>query len=79
MIYIPASQVLRAEMMDETKLGTYSGFVNMAHPLGSILAGGMVSLSSLTGSLGVELSYAFIAIAGLYLIYKSARLHGIQA
>ena len=47
---MPPSQVLRAEMMNENKLGTYSGFLNMAQPLASILAGAMISISAATGA-----------------------------
>lgn len=77
MINVPASQVLRAKMMDENKIGSYSGFISIAQPLGAILAGGMVSLSQFTGVVGVQLTFTLFASLGLFLTVKSARMHGI--
>lgn len=77
MINVPAGQVLRAKMMDENKIGSYSGFISIAQPLGAILAGSMVSLSQFTGVAGVQLTFILFASLGLFLTVKSARLHGI--
>lgn len=76
-INIPASQVLRADMMDENKIGSYSGFIAMAHPLGYILAGGMVSLSEFTGVIGVQISFILVASLGLTLMVKAAKMKGV--
>lgn len=78
MIYVPASQVLRADMMDEGKVGSYSGLVAMANPLGHMIAGAMVSLSHFTGVLGVQISLVILAVSGIYLMLHSARLKGIH-
>lgn len=78
MIYIPASQVLRVKMMDENKIGSYSGFLAISQPLGMIIAGAMVSLSDFTGVLGVQLTFIIIASLGLYLMVHSAKLHHLS-
>jgi putative transporter protein len=77
LICMPPSQVLRAEMMNENKLGTYSGFLNMAQPLASILAGAMISISAATGAVGVWLVFIVCAVLGLLLIIRAAHLQGI--
>ncbi|MCC9828617.1 MFS transporter, partial [Streptococcus agalactiae] len=68
MIYVPASQVLRAEMMVEGKIGSYSGFLAIAQPVASVLAGAMVSLSYFTGKIGVQITLTIFMLAGLVLI-----------
>lgn len=75
MINVPASQVLRAQMMDDNKIGSYSGFISIAQPLGIVLAGGMVSLSGLTGVLGVQIVFVTVATTGVFLIVKAAQMH----
>lgn len=75
MINVPASQVLRAQMMDENKIGSYSGFISIAQPLGIVLAGAMVSLSGFTGVLGVQIVFVLVAITGIALIVKAAQMH----
>ena len=72
MINVPASQVLRADMMDENKIGSYSGFIAMSQPLGSILASSLVSLSHFTGLIGVQVAFGLIAIGGLIFVAYSA-------
>lgn len=73
MINVPASQVLRADMMDQSKIGSYTGFISMAQPLGAILAGLIVSLSHFTGLLGVQIVFLIIAIMGMNLIILAAK------
>lgn len=75
MINVPASQVLRAQMMDENKIGSYSGFISIAQPLGIVLAGGMVSLSQFTGVIGVQIAFVLVATIGVSLIVKAAKMH----
>ncbi|MGT2683348.1 MFS transporter [Streptococcus porci] len=75
MINVPASQVLRAQMMDENKIGSYSGFISIAQPLGIVLAGSMVSLSQFTGVIGVQIVFALVATTGVFLIVKAAKMH----
>lgn len=75
MIYIPASQVLRADIMDEEKLGTYSGFVSMARPMAAVIAGGMVSLGAKAGSAAVYAIYVPAAILALVLMARAAKLN----
>jgi len=61
-------------MMDQGKIGSYTGFVSMAHPLGAILAGLLVSLSHFTGAVGVQMAFIVIAVSGIYLIVLSATM-----
>ncbi|MGT2826211.1 MFS transporter [Streptococcus himalayensis] len=75
MLQVPASQLLRIEMMDEDKLGSYSGFLALAQPLGNILAGMMVSLTALTGPLGLQISFLIIVEISLSMIIKAEKLH----
>lgn len=55
MIVTPASQSLRAEMMNPEKIGAYSGFSAATRPVGSILASGIVSASVFVGNVGAAL------------------------
>lgn len=55
MIVTPASQSLRAEMMNPEKIGAYSGFSAAIRPIGAILASGIVSASVLVGNVGAAL------------------------
>lgn len=73
MIGMPASQVLRANMMNEDKIGSYSGFLSMVGPLGSILASSMVSLSYFTGAIGVQLVFILAAVSSIILVWHSAK------
>lgn len=78
MMNVPASQVLRAQMMDESKIGSYSGFISIAQPIGIVIAGAMVSMSHWTGPVGVRIALVLVASAGIALIVHSARMHGIR-
>lgn len=73
MIAMPASQVLRADMMDEGKVGSYSGFLSMAQPLASILASSMVSLSYFTGAIGIQIIFILVASTSLFLVISAAK------
>lgn len=74
MINVPANQVLRADMMDQSKIGSYTGFISMAQPLGSILAGLFVTVSHFTGPFGVQCLFTLTALTGIYLIVLSAKM-----
>ncbi|MCP1639501.1 DHA1 family multidrug resistance protein B-like MFS transporter [Streptococcus gallinaceus] len=78
MINVPASQVLRADMMNQDKIGSYSGFLSITQPIASIIAGSMVSLSHFTGKIGVQISLLLLASTGLWLILKAAHMRHIQ-
>lgn len=77
-IYIPASQSLRVKMMDDNKIGSYSGFLAISQPLGMMIAGAMVSLSHFTGLIGVQISFIVIALLGLYFMVHAARRHQLS-
>ncbi|MFC3927025.1 MDR family MFS transporter [Streptococcus caprae] len=78
MIYVPASQVLRADMMDEAKVGSYSGLVSMAGPVGNIIAGTMVSLSHFTGIIGVEITLILLAVCGIGMMIRAAQMKQLE-
>ena len=78
MVYIPASQVLRADVMDEEKLGVYSGFVAMVQPVAAMLASGLVSLGAEAGDLAVYALYVPAAFLALVLMSRAAHKHGID-
>ena len=78
MVYIPASQVLRADVMDEEKRGVYSGFVAMVQPVAAMLASGLVSLGAEAGDLAVYALYVPAAFLALVLMSRAAHKHGID-
>jgi len=55
MIVTPANQSLRAEMMNQNKVGVYSGFSAATRPLGYILSSGIVSISIVIGHIGAAI------------------------
>lgn len=61
-------------MMDQSKIGSYTGFISMAQPLGSILAGLFVTVSHFTGPFGVQCLFTLTALTGIYLIVLSAKM-----
>lgn len=52
MIVTPASQTLRADMMNPAKIGAYSGFSAATRPVGTIIAASVVSASHFVGNVG---------------------------
>ena len=78
MIYIPASQVLRADLMDGEKLGVYSGFMAMAQPVAAMLASGLVSVGAMAGNMVVYTLYLVAAVLSLCLMARSAHQKGIR-
>nr|WP_246570498.1 MFS transporter [Leuconostoc palmae] len=55
MIVTPASQSLRAEMMNPEKIGVYSGFSSATRPIGYIISSGIVSVSVIVGNVGAAI------------------------
>ena len=72
MISVPASQLLRVEMMDDNKVGSYSGFLAISQPLGTILAGFLVSLYHLVGLIGIQFAFVLNGLLGISLLVYSA-------
>jgi DHA1 family multidrug resistance protein B-like MFS transporter len=73
MTLIPSSQTLRARLMNEEKLGTYSGVYGIAQPVATILSGSLVSLSSLVGHYGIAsimMVITLLAVLLLNIVYK---------
>ncbi|CRH93613.1 Uncharacterised protein [Chlamydia trachomatis] len=69
MINVPASQFLRADMMNQDKIGSYSGFTQ---PIASIIASSMVSLSHFTGKIGVQISLLLLVSNRSVAYFKSS-------
>jgi DHA1 family multidrug resistance protein B-like MFS transporter len=74
MINVPASQTMRADMMNPAQLGAYSGAFAAARPLGTVIAGGMVTLSHFIGSAGVALTLVLITILAVVLTATAYRM-----
>jgi len=55
MIVTPAQQSLRAEMMNQQKIGTYSGFSAAMRPVGFIISSAIVSVSTFIGNVGAAI------------------------
>jgi DHA1 family multidrug resistance protein B-like MFS transporter len=77
MISVPSSQTLRAALMDEQKIGAYSGGWAAVNPLASTLSGVTVSISPLLGNSGMSALMLILGAGGIALVAKSAR--GVQA
>lgn len=73
MISVPAGQLLRVEMMDDNKVGSYSGFLAISQPLGTVLAGFLVSLYHLVGLFGVQIMFSLNSILGIGLLVYIAK------
>ena len=65
MIVTPASQSLRAEMMNQEKIGVYSGFSSAIRPIGFILSSGIVSASVLIGNVGAALLLLLVTLTSM--------------
>ncbi|WP_407893014.1 MFS transporter [Lacticaseibacillus sp. N501-2] len=77
MIAVPSSQTLRAALMDEQKIGAYSGGWAAVNPLASTLSGVSVSVSPLLGNSGMAALMLVLGAGGIALVARSAR--GVQA
>ena len=62
MILVPSSQSLRADLMNEEKIGTYSGFVTITDPIGSVLSGSLVSFSVYIHHTGVAVVMVVVTV-----------------
>jgi DHA1 family multidrug resistance protein B-like MFS transporter len=62
MIIVPASQSLRADLMNKDKIGTYSGFTTITDPIGSVLSGSLVSFSVYIHNTGVAVVMVVITV-----------------
>ena len=62
MILVPSSQSLRAVLMNEEQIGTYSGFVTITDPIGSVLSGSLVSFSVYIHHTGVAVVMVVVTV-----------------
>lgn len=78
MFIVPSSQTLRAEMMDESKLGAYSGAFSVTRPVGSILAGAMVTLSHYVNNIGLAALLLLITGGSIWLTNVASKMPAHQ-
>lgn len=76
MIAVPSSQTLRADLMDEEKIGAYSGGWAAVNPLASTLAGLSVSISPWLHNGGMA---ALMLVLGALGIMAVASAAGVQS
>jgi DHA1 family multidrug resistance protein B-like MFS transporter len=74
MINVPASQTMRADMMNPAQIGAYSGAFSAARPVGTIIAGGMVTLSHFVGHVGVSIFLMGITVLAIVLTVVARRM-----
>lgn len=70
-IVVPAGQTIRADLMDPDRIGAYSGVFAVTRPIGTIIAGSMVSLSSLINKWGMAVIILIMTIAAIGLTVKA--------
>jgi DHA1 family multidrug resistance protein B-like MFS transporter len=74
MILVPANQVIRVNLMNPEKIGTYSGVANAAQPMGTMLASLMVSSSHFIGAAGVAVFLILISLARFVFTYRAVKM-----
>lgn len=72
MFTVPASQTLRADMMNPARIGAYSGAISAVRPLSAIVAGSLVSASGLLGNAGMAVIMLILGVVSILLTNKSA-------
>lgn len=76
MFTVPASQTLRADMMNPVRIGAYSGAISAVRPLSAVVAGSLVSASGLLGNVGMAVIMLVLGGVSIVMTNKSA---GMQA
>ncbi|MBM7616873.1 DHA1 family multidrug resistance protein B-like MFS transporter [Weissella uvarum] len=74
MIGVPASQTLRADMMDPDRIGAYSGVFSVTKPIGAVFASGFVSLSAIVNNIGIAMLLMVIVFASIILVARAAAM-----
>jgi len=74
MINVPSSQTLRADMMDPAKLGAYSGAFAATRPLGTIVAGVIVSASHYVGEVGAAVMLMLCTVISIAAVMRANRM-----
>jgi DHA1 family multidrug resistance protein B-like MFS transporter len=74
MLIVPASQTMRADMMNPAKIGAYSGAIAAVSPLSSIVAGLLVSASGILGNYGMAGIMLVCGLLAIIFTNKSARM-----
>lgn len=72
MFTVPASQTLRADMMNPARIGAYSGAISAVRPFSAIVAGSLVSASGLLGNAGMAIIMLLLGLASIFFTNKSA-------
>lgn len=73
-IVVPASQTIRADLMDPNKIGAYSGLFSVTRPIGTVIAGGMVSLSAVINKWGMAVIVVLMAVGAIGLTLKAVKM-----
>jgi DHA1 family multidrug resistance protein B-like MFS transporter len=71
MISVPPSQTLRADLMNEEKIGAYSGAFTTIGPLSSIIAGFGVTISTVIGNPGMMVLMFLMVLLSTTLVHKA--------
>ncbi|MDR1012996.1 MAG: MFS transporter [Lactobacillales bacterium] len=74
MINIPASQSIRAKLMNPKKIGTYSGVFSAVTPIGQLTAGIIVSSSAFFGNIGVVVFLLILTLSRCFLTTKAVKM-----
>lgn len=74
MINVPASQTLRADMMNPEQLGTYAGAFAATRPVGMIISSLMVSLSHYVGNVGIAALLMVLSLMTIWLILRATKM-----
>ena len=74
MINVPSSQTLRADMMNPAKLGAYSGAFAATRPLGTIVAGLIVSASHYVGEIGAAVMLMLCTVVAILAVMQANRM-----
>ncbi|MCB6840456.1 MFS transporter [Weissella viridescens] len=74
MIGVPASQTLRADMMNPAKIGAYSGVLSVTRPIGAVIASGFVSLSAVVNNWGIAALLMIVVCLAIYLVARAAKM-----
>ena len=74
MLTVPASQTLRANLMNPASIGAYSGATSAVRPLSAVLAGALLTASTLIGPVGMAVSMLLLGIATILLTNHSSRM-----
>ncbi|WDF83336.1 MFS transporter [Lacticaseibacillus pabuli] len=74
MLTVPASQTLRANLMNPAQIGAYSGATSAVRPLSAVLAGALLTTSTVLGPVGMAIAMILLGAASILLTNHSSRM-----